>query len=268
MSRQNTSTTPLASAATATPPSRNEARLASGAATTTLSVVIPVYNEVQTIDRVVRAVQAVEIEGVRLEVVVVDDGSHDGTAEQLARFGHSIRLIHHARNRGKGAALRSGFEAATGDIVLIQDADLEYKPTDYPALIAPILRGEADAVMGSRFLLQKPHFFTKQGDPFFSHYLGNILIIWLTNWLYGFHATDYEGCYKAFSRRVVEDTPVATNGFDFDNELICKLLRRRRRIVEVPIHYTPRPYAQGKKIRWQHGLQMLWAIVKWRVTPF
>ena len=236
--------------------------------TLTLSIIIPAYNEERTIETLLEKVLAVPLHGVRREVIVIDDRSSDGTRERLKRFGPSIRIIEHPRNRGKGAAVRSGFQAATGDILLIQDADLEYDPNDYPQMIEPIVRGQADVVIGSRFLLQKPHFFTPGGQPFFTHFVGNLMIIWLANLLYGFRATDYEGCYKAFSRAVIARTPVVTDGFDFDNELICKLLRRRQRIVEVPIRYYPRLYGEGKKIRWQHGLQMLWAIIKWRVKPF
>ena len=234
----------------------------------TVSIVIPAYNEEQTIEAIIRKVEAVPLDGLVKEIIVVDDCSTDRTRERLNAFGSRIRVIHHPRNAGKGAAVRSGFAAATGDVFLIQDADLEYDPSDYPRLIAPILRGEADAVIGSRFLLEQPHFFTRQGQPFFSHYLGNVLIIWLTNLLYGWRATDYEGCYKAFSRAVIQQTPLESNGFEFDNELVCKLLRRRRRIVEVPIHYDPRVYGEGKKIRWQHGIRMVWAVLKWRVMPF
>ena len=234
----------------------------------TLSIVIPVHNEERTIETVIQRVQQVPLEGLQREIVVVDDCSTDGTAEILNRLNGTVRVVRHPSNLGKGAAVRSGFQAATGDILLIQDADLEYDPNDYPALVAPIVRGEADAVMGSRFLTQKPKFFPQHGDPFFSHYFGNKMIIWLTNLLYGFRATDYEGCYKAFTRRVVQEFPVTTNSFDFDNELICKLLRRRQRLVEVPIRYHPRLYSEGKKIRWQHGVRMLWAIIKWRVKPF
>lgn len=233
-----------------------------------LSIVIPVYNEMQTIDELLKRVHEVKLENLAKEIVVVDDASTDGTGERLRCWDSSIRLVTHQKNMGKGGAVRSGFHAATGEILLIQDADLEYDPSDYMTLVRPILQGQADAVIGSRFLLERPKFFTKEGDIFFSHYLGNLVIIWLTNWLYGFKATDYEGCYKAFTRQAIRETPVRTNSFDFDNELICKLLRRRRRIVEVPIRYTPRPYKEGKKIRWQHGVRMIWAILKWRVAPF
>ena len=234
----------------------------------TLSIVIPAYNEEETIEALVRKVQAVELDGLQKEIIIVDDRSTDGTRERLRQFGSAIRVICHPRNLGKGAAVRSGFQAATGDILIIQDADLEYDPQDYRRVIEPIRRGEADVVMGSRFLLQRPQFFRRNGQPFFSHFIGNAVIIWLTNFLYGFRATDYEGCYKAFSRQVILETPVKASGFEFDNELICKLLRRKRRIAEVPIQYHPRLYREGKKIRWQHGLTMIWTILKWRVMPF
>ena len=232
-----------------------------------VSVIIPVYNESRFIEPLLRKVLLVPIDK---EILIVDDGSTDETPVRLAQLAQQlpIRVITHLRNRGKGAAVRTGFQAATGEILLIQDADLEYDPSDYPALIEPILRGEADAVMGSRFLFEEPKFFTRNGMPFVSHYLGNKFIIWLTNTLYGFHATDYEGCYKAFTKRVIQDTPLSADGFELDNELICKLLRRRRRIVEVPIRYSPRLYSEGKKIRWPHGLTMVWTILKWRVMRF
>lgn len=233
----------------------------------TLSVIIPVYNEARSIEAVVRRVQHVKLVEVEKEIIVVDDGSTDGTTARLQQLDPSVHVIVHPRNRGKGAAIRSGFQAATGDLLLIQDADLEYDPHDYSALIAPILRGDTEVVMGSRFAIQKPRFFTRGGDPFFSHYIGNQLIIWLTNLLYGFHATDYEACYKVITRRVMEEIPVHADGFEFDNELVCKLLRRRRTIVEVPVHYQPRVYADGKKIRWHHGMRMFWTILKWRLMP-
>ena len=233
-----------------------------------LSVVIPAYNEERTIAETIARVKAVDLRGLDLEIVVVDDGSRDQTREILKTVP-GIRVVLHGRNSGKGAAVKSGFRAATGDIVLIQDADLEYDPQDYPALLQPILDGRADAVMGSRFTVERPQFFGKGArSPFFTHYIGNILIIGITNALYQHSATDYEGCYKAFSRRVVDSIPIAANGFEYDNELICKLLRRGHRIVEVPIKYRPRSYEEGKKIKWQDGVRMLWTIVKWRFMPF
>ena len=233
-----------------------------------VSIVIPTYNEERTVAALIRRVQQAPLDGLEKEIIVVDDGSADRTVEQLRQFGDQIRLIRHTRNRGKGAAVRTGFDAATGQVLLIQDADLEYDPNDFPAVVAPLVEGRADAVLGSRFILERPRFFLRQdGSPFFSHYIGNKLIIWLTNWLYGVRATDYEGCYKAFTAEAIRATPVQADGFEFDNELVCKLLRRRARIVEVPIRYHPRVYGDGKKIRWQHGVRMLWTILKWRIWP-
>ena len=233
-----------------------------------LSVVIPAYNEESTIAEMIERVKAVDLGGLDLEIVVVDDGSKDQTREILKTIP-GIRAVLHERNSGKGAAVKSGFRAATGDIVLIQDADLEYDPQDYPALVQPILDGRVDAVMGSRFILERLQFFGKGAkSPFFTHYIGNILIVGLTNALYRHSATDYEGCLKAFSKRVVDTLPIEANGFEYDNELICKLLRRGHRIAEVPIKYRPRTYEEGKKIKWQDGVRMVWTIVKWRFKPF
>ncbi|TRZ98211.1 MAG: glycosyltransferase family 2 protein [Nitrospiraceae bacterium] len=231
-----------------------------------LSIVIPSYNEEATIEAIVRRVQAVDLGPVEKEIIVVNDGSTDSTAGRLKGLP-GIRHISHKRNAGKGAALTTGFQAATGDIVLIQDADLEYDPDDYPAVIRPIVEGHSDVVMGSRFLYERPVFFGKRRSPYFTHYIGNLLIVTVTNLLYGKRFTDYEGCYKAFRRTVVTATPVKAKGFEFDNELICKLMRKGTRIVEVPIHYTPRSYESGKKITWRHGVTMLWTIIRWRVRP-
>ncbi len=230
-----------------------------------LSIVIPVHNEQETLNELLEKVNSVQLGDIEKEIIVVDDASTDQTLERLTQSTVPYKLIKHRQNKGKGGGINSGFSAASGDVFIIQDADLEYDPNDYQAMIEPILKGEADAVMGSRFLMKKPSFFIKQGDRFFSHYLGNKAIIMLTNLLYGFNATDYEGCYKAFSKEIIQQTPVVTSGFDFDNELICKLLRKKARIVEVPIHYYPRMYSEGKKIRWFHGVQMIWSILKWRI---
>lgn len=234
----------------------------------TLSVVIPAYNEEATIRETVERVRAADVGDLGLEIIVVDDGSRDRTREILATLP-GIRVILHDENRGKGGAVKTGFAAATGEIVLIQDADLEYDPRDYKAVVQPIVEGRVEVVMGSRFAYERPRFFFGPAkSPFFTHYVGNLAIIWLTNTLYGARATDYEGCYKAFTKRVVDSIPIEADGFEYDNELVCKLLRRGYRIEEVPISYRPRGYEHGKKIKWTHGLRMLKTIVVWRFRRF
>ncbi|MFA6004004.1 MAG: glycosyltransferase family 2 protein [Elusimicrobiota bacterium] len=233
-----------------------------------VSIVIPCHNEAAHITEVIKCVQAAGIPGVEREIIAVDDGSSDDTGAVLRGLS-GIKVMVHPENRGKGAAVKTGFAAATGDIVLIQDADLEYDPADHKAVVAPILEGRADAVMGSRFAHDRPHFFFgPRRSPFFTHYIGNIAIVIATNLLYGHAATDYEGAYKAFRRDLIASIPIAADGFEYDNELICKLLRRGCRLAEVPIKYRPRSYEEGKKIRWHHGVRMLWTIVKWRFLPF
>jgi len=233
-----------------------------------ISVVIPAYNEESTIAQVVEEVRKVDLgPGNELEIVVVDDGSRDRTREVLKTLP-GIRAILNEKNAGKGAAVKTGFREATGDVLVIQDADMEYDPRDIRTVIDPIVAGQAEAVMGSRFVHERPRFFFgKRKSPFFTHYIGNIAIIQLTNWLYWNDASDYEGAYKAFKKSVVDGLPIEANGFEFDNELICKLLRRGVKILTVPISYSPRSY-EGKKIKWTDGVRMLWTIVKWRVKPF
>lgn len=233
-----------------------------------LSVVIPAYNEAATIADTIERVKTAEIGPLDLEIIVVDDGSTDRTGEILGAMS-GIRTVFHERNRGKGGAVKTGFRAATGDVLLIQDADLEYDPGDYKTVLQPILEGRVEAVMGSRFVFERPRFFSGEAkSPFFTHYVGNLIIIALTNVLYGNSATDYEGGYKAFTKRLVDSIPIEADGFEYDNELICKLLRRGHRIEEVPISYRPRTYEHGKKIGWTDGLRMVWTIVKWRFRRF
>jgi glycosyltransferase involved in cell wall biosynthesis len=233
-----------------------------------LSVIIPVLNECVTLPKLIARVQAVQLgHNLRLEIIVVDDGSTDGTRELLKTIA-GIKPVLHPRNRGKGAALRTGIAESTGDILLFQDADLEYDPEDYPVMLEPILSGAADLVMGSRFLKEKPKFFIRGGQPFFSHYVGNHMIIFLTNLLFGLKNTDYEGCYKSFTREIADSFDIEADDFAFDNELIAKSLRLGFQLKEVPIRYSPRLYGEGKKIRWQHGVVILWTIMKWRFMPF
>ena len=215
----------------------------------------------------VARVRQVTLPSLQQEIIVVDDGSQDQTTKVLEEIP-DIRLVVHEKNKGKGAALKTGIKNATGDIVLLQDADLEYDPQDYPALLQPILEGRSEFVMGSRFLYKRPRFLTQDGDPFVSHFIGNLMIIWTTNFLYGQKKTDYEGCYKVFTKSLIDRIPIRADGFEFDNELICKAFRRGYEIFEVPIRYSPRLYSEGKKIKWQDGVRMLWNIVMWRFRPF
>jgi glycosyltransferase involved in cell wall biosynthesis len=222
-----------------------------------LSVVIPVYNEAATIDEIVARVRAV---GMTKEILVVDDGSTDGTRQRLERIASAgdVKVLWHDRNQGKGAALRSGFAAATGDIVVVQDADLEYDPRDYGALLEPILDGRADVVYGSRFL----------GGPhrvlFFWHYVGNLALTLFSNALSNLNLTDMETGYKAFRRAILDDLTLRSNRFGFEPEFTMRIARRRLRVYEVPISYSGRTYEEGKKITWRDGVAAIVTLVRFR----
>ncbi len=227
-----------------------------------LSVVIPVFNERATIEEVLRRVHSVSIDK---EIVVVDDGSTDGTreilqrvvAEQSAGGDSSLRVLFQTKNQGKGAAVRRGFQEAKGDLVIIQDADLEYHPEDYERLLLPIERGEADVVYGSRFL----------GGPhrvlFFWHYVGNRLLTLLSNMFTNLNLSDVWTCYKVFRREVLTDLQLQENGFGFEQEITSKVAARGLRVYEVPIAYYGRTYEEGKKITWRDGVRGLWCIVRY-----
>ncbi|MDH3403785.1 MAG: glycosyltransferase family 2 protein [Acidobacteriota bacterium] len=228
-----------------------------------LSIVIPAYNEVRTVEELLRRVREAELPaGLERQIVVVDDGSTDGTSELLERLRTpGMELIRHEENRGKGAALRSGFARADGDILLVQDADLEYHPRDYPALLAPILDGEADVVFGSRF----------HGGPqrvlFFWHYVGNRALTLLSNLLSDLNLSDMETCYKVMRREAIAGLELSSNRFGIEPELTAKLAKRKLRIFEVPISYYGRTYEEGKKIGWRDGVAAAWAIVRYNLFP-
>jgi glycosyltransferase involved in cell wall biosynthesis len=223
-----------------------------------LSVVMPVYNERETIDEIIERVLAVRL---KLELIVVDDRSTDGTWDRLQTLRGDGRflLLRHERNQGKGAALRTGFTHVTGDIVVIQDADLEYSPEEYPDLTDLIVKGRADVVYGSRFLGRHRVFL-------FTHYLGNRLLTLITNVLYNTMLTDMETCYKMMRADVLRAFTLRSNGFGIEPELTAKIFKRGYRVYEVPITYDGRGYEQGKKITWRDGVVALWVLLKYRFT--
>ena len=229
-----------------------------------LSVVMPVYNEVKTIRKILNRVMEVSIEK---EIIIVDDGSTDGTRETLKTdtrcqmlytSKNEIKIIYHEKNKGKGAAIRTGLKEATGDVVIIQDADLEYDPQDYQFLIRPILEGRADVVYGSRFLKLK-HI------TLVYHYLANKILNFLTNLLYGVRLSDMETCYKMFKANVIKGINFKSNQFNFEPEITAKILKRGYKIYEVPISYESRDYSEGKKIGWRDGVVAFWTLIKYRI---
>jgi len=226
----------------------------------TISILIPVFNEAQTVEEIVHRVHAADTRGLVKEIVIVDDASTDGTAEILTRLAgtENIKCYFHPVNRGKGAAIRTCLQHATGDIFLIQDADLEYDPADYPKLIKPILDGRADVVYGSRF----------SGGThrvlLFWHYAANRFLTLLSNVLCNLDLTDMETCYKVFRRECVQNIKLTANRFGIEPELTAKLARRRYRFYETDISYSGRDYTEGKKIGWKDGLAALWFIFRYR----
>jgi len=226
-----------------------------------LSIVIPVYDEQLTVRQVVERIQKVPLQ---VEVIAVDDGSTDGTSEillQLEEEGLVDRLVFHVHNRGKGAALRAGFQEATGDVVVVQDADLEYDPIELPSLLAPILEGWADAVYGSRFLggLHRVHFFW--------HSVGNWAITFLSNIFTNLNLTDMETCYKMMRRDLLETLPLTRDRFGIEPEITARLAQAGARVYELPISYRGRSYEEGKKIRWRDGLAAVWHVFRSHLLP-
>jgi glycosyltransferase involved in cell wall biosynthesis len=224
-----------------------------------LSIVVPVFNENTTLVEILRRMRTVELpDGVEREIIVVDDGSTDGTRDVLRQLGDStVKIVLHERNQGKGAAVRTGIANATGEYVLVQDADLEYDPEDWPRLINPVLKGKARVVYGSRFTGERR-------NMLFLHWVGNRFLSLTTNVLYNTTLSDMETCYKLIDRKLLQGLELKAERFEIEPEITAKILKKGVRIYEVPVSYTGRELDEGKKITWRDGFSALWTLVKYR----
>lgn len=226
-----------------------------------LSIIMPVYNEKETIKEILKEVQEVKIGNIEKEIILVDDASSDGTRRIIEEEinDNNVIKLYHERNMGKGAAIRTGVSAVTGDLVIIQDADREYDPRDYPKLLQPILEKRCDVVYGSRFL-------GVSSAMFFWHYVGNKLLTLATNILYNTLISDMEVGYKVFKSEVIKTIPIKSNRFNFEPEITAKILKKKYKLQQVPITYVGRDYSEGKKITWKDGLSAFWTLIKYRVV--
>lgn len=221
-----------------------------------ISIIIPVYNEKKTIIELIKKVKKVNLKNIKKEIIIVDDHSRDGTRDLLKAI-KGCKIVLHEKNMGKGSAIRTGLKYATGDIILIQDADLEYDPKDYPKLIQPITEGKTKVVYGSRFL-------KRHKARYRIYYLGNIILSWITRILYLRRITDMETCYKVFKSEVIKKISIKAKRFELEPEITAKILKGRYRIIEVPVSYKCRSFKNGKKITWKDGLKAIGYLIKYR----
>lgn len=224
-----------------------------------ITILIPIFNEVKTLREILKKVEDTDFCGLEKEIIMIDDFSTDGTREILEELKDKYKIFYHEKNLGKGAALRTGFAHITGDITIIQDADLEYDPIDYKPLIQLIIDGKADVAYGSRLIGGKP-----SRSFMFTHLLGNKVLTLMTNILYNTTLTDMETCYKAFKTEFIKDLIIRSDRFDFEPEITAKVLKKKARLYELPISYYGREYSEGKKITWVDGVHAIWALLKFR----
>ena len=226
-----------------------------------VSIVVPVFNEINTIDAILEKIEQASFCGLEKEIILVDDMSFDGTREHLKNYEDKYQVYYHEKNQGKGAAIRTAMKHITGDIMVIQDADLEYDPADYHELMQLIIDDKADVVYGSRLTGAKP-----SRSFMFTHWLGNKVLTLTTNILYGATLTDMETCYKAFNTKFLQGIDIKSDRFDFEPEITAKVLKRRARLYELPISYYGRDYSEGKKITWKDGFHAIWALLRFRFS--
>lgn len=228
-----------------------------------LSIIIPVYNEEKTIKKIIKKVKKVQLKNVSKEVIVVDDCSKDGTRKILKNINDkSLKIIFHKKNAGKGAAIKTGLKSCTGGIILIQDADLEYNPDEYPKLLKPIMKGNAKVVYGSRVDAIRKDI----TNMYKLHYFGNIFLTWITNLMYGARISDMETGYKVFRKDVIKGINLKASRFDFEPEITAKIIKRGHKIYEVPINFVGRKFEEGKKITWVDGIKAVFHLIKYRFT--
>ena len=229
-----------------------------------LSIIIPVYNEAKTLLELLRRIEKASLGKIRKEVILVDDYSTDGSIDIIRKLGNKYVKVFLGKNQGKGAALKAGIKIATGELIIFQDADLEYDPRDYPKLVKPIIKGDADIVIGSRFIGEKFVPFGKNMTPHRLHWIGNKTLTFIFNLFYGTKLTDIEPCYKVFKRAVLRNINVISNRFEYDIELMCKAIKKGYKMLQLPISYNPRSFEEGKKITWVDGVKAAYYMLKYR----